>query len=46
VSLANVKKMLADEEHQKASITGADVTALDITASSLIINALEIEESQ
>jgi hypothetical protein len=38
--------MLAEEEHQKASVTGADVTALDTTASSLIITALEIEETQ
>jgi hypothetical protein len=46
VNISMVKKHLLEEEHRKAALAGADASLMEVTATSLIINGLEIEDMQ
>ena len=46
VTLASVKKLIAEEEHMRAARGDVDVKALDLTSSDFIIMGLEIEDLQ
>jgi hypothetical protein len=46
VKISMVKKHLLAEEHRKATLAGADASLMEVTATSLIINGLEIEDMQ
>jgi hypothetical protein len=46
VTLASVKKLIAEEEHARAARGHVDVKALDLTSSDFVIAGLEIEELQ
>ena len=46
VKLSAVKKKLLEQEHAMAAKAGADASLMEVTATSLIIAALEIEDLQ
>jgi hypothetical protein len=46
VKLSAVKKKLLEQEHATAAKAGADASLMEVTATSLIIAALEIEDLQ
>jgi hypothetical protein len=46
MTMTKIKNELSKEEHVRAAASGADATVLEITPSSFIITALEIEETQ
>jgi hypothetical protein len=41
-----VKKMLAEEEHQRVVSGDADVRVLEMTASDFVVLGLDVEEQQ
>jgi hypothetical protein len=46
VTLASVKKLIAEEEHERAARGDVNVKASDLTSSDFVIMGLEIEELQ
>jgi hypothetical protein len=46
IKISKVKKALLEEEHRKAANAGADASLMEVTATSLMISALEIEDMQ
>ena len=46
VTLASVKKLIPEEEHERAACGDVNVKASDLTSSDFVIMGLEIEELQ